>query len=227
MQTYTACYYGQYLKCNDGFTLEINKCISICGDGLANKQEEECDNPNEQGCEKKEMYVLVKIIRFAKLVECIVKIVRIQINLIQNLMIVCQIIQFQINVQNVIIIVQLLKINQIYVYPAIEMIVNYVNHFLDMIRISKKKFLSLNVKMELLSKKERIVMMEIKKMEMVWICNLEQLNSCHSKTIFSLKYLYQIQGHQFYQIQPIQMRINIKQLSIQQWKLNITQYGYV
>ncbi|CAD8130423.1 unnamed protein product [Paramecium sonneborni] len=51
MQTCTVCYYGQCLKCNDGFTLEINICISICGDGLVNKQEEECDNPNEQGCD--------------------------------------------------------------------------------------------------------------------------------------------------------------------------------
>ncbi|CAD8126114.1 unnamed protein product [Paramecium sonneborni] len=44
------CYYGKCLKCNDGFTLEFDRCVSICGDGLINKLEEECDNPNEQGC---------------------------------------------------------------------------------------------------------------------------------------------------------------------------------
>ncbi|CAD8063532.1 unnamed protein product [Paramecium primaurelia] len=49
-QTCAFCYQGKCLKCYDGFSLENYKCISICGDGLINKQEEECDNPIEQGC---------------------------------------------------------------------------------------------------------------------------------------------------------------------------------
>ncbi|CAD8188040.1 unnamed protein product [Paramecium octaurelia] len=49
LQTCAVCYYGKCIKCNDGFTLEIDRCISICGDALINQQEE-CDNPNQQGC---------------------------------------------------------------------------------------------------------------------------------------------------------------------------------
>ncbi|CAK73911.1 unnamed protein product (macronuclear) [Paramecium tetraurelia] len=49
LETCAVCYYGKCIKCNDGFTLEIDKCISICGDSLISQQEE-CDNPNEQGC---------------------------------------------------------------------------------------------------------------------------------------------------------------------------------
>ncbi|CAD8197266.1 unnamed protein product [Paramecium pentaurelia] len=50
LQTCAVCHYDKCLKCNDGYTLENNICISICGDALINKLEEQCDNPNEIGC---------------------------------------------------------------------------------------------------------------------------------------------------------------------------------
>ncbi|CAD8185634.1 unnamed protein product [Paramecium octaurelia] len=50
LQTCAVCHYDKCLKCIDGYTLENNKCISICGDALINKLEEQCDNPNEKGC---------------------------------------------------------------------------------------------------------------------------------------------------------------------------------
>ncbi|CAD8119137.1 unnamed protein product [Paramecium sonneborni] len=45
------CFQGKCLKCNDGLLLDGDVCISVCGDGLINVQEEECDTEYE-GCEK-------------------------------------------------------------------------------------------------------------------------------------------------------------------------------
>ncbi|CAD8053041.1 unnamed protein product [Paramecium primaurelia] len=52
------CYQGKCLKCQSGYTLYENiDCLSICGDGLVNKDKlsiennEECDNPANEGCQ--------------------------------------------------------------------------------------------------------------------------------------------------------------------------------
>ncbi|CAD8209209.1 unnamed protein product [Paramecium pentaurelia] len=44
------CYYGKCLKCNEGFLLNGDLCISICWDGLINPIEEECDVQSGDGC---------------------------------------------------------------------------------------------------------------------------------------------------------------------------------
>ncbi|CAD8112045.1 unnamed protein product [Paramecium primaurelia] len=44
------CYYGKCLKCNEGYILNDDLCISICGDGLINPIEEECDVQSGDGC---------------------------------------------------------------------------------------------------------------------------------------------------------------------------------
>ncbi|CAD8189606.1 unnamed protein product [Paramecium octaurelia] len=52
------CYQGQCLQCQSGYTLYENQdCLSICGDGLLNKDQtnqeffEQCDNPLNEGCQ--------------------------------------------------------------------------------------------------------------------------------------------------------------------------------
>ncbi|CAD8120374.1 unnamed protein product [Paramecium sonneborni] len=44
------CHYGKCIKCNDGFLLDGDLCVQICGDGLLNLQEEECDVQRGDGC---------------------------------------------------------------------------------------------------------------------------------------------------------------------------------
>ncbi|CAD8162177.1 unnamed protein product [Paramecium octaurelia] len=46
----TYCYQGKCLKCIDGFLLDGDICISVCGDGLLNLMEEECDVQAGDGC---------------------------------------------------------------------------------------------------------------------------------------------------------------------------------
>ncbi|CAK83117.1 unnamed protein product, partial (macronuclear) [Paramecium tetraurelia] len=52
------CYQGQCFQCQSGYTLFENlDCLSICGDGLINKDQtnqelnEDCDNPFDEGCQ--------------------------------------------------------------------------------------------------------------------------------------------------------------------------------
>ncbi|CAD8121346.1 unnamed protein product [Paramecium sonneborni] len=47
----SVCYYGKCIKCYDGFLLDGDACVSICGDNLLNKLQEECDTLDE-GCQK-------------------------------------------------------------------------------------------------------------------------------------------------------------------------------
>ncbi|CAK77371.1 unnamed protein product (macronuclear) [Paramecium tetraurelia] len=44
------CQFGKCLKCMDGFLLDGDICISVCGDGLLNLIEEECDVQAGDGC---------------------------------------------------------------------------------------------------------------------------------------------------------------------------------
>ncbi|CAD8128762.1 unnamed protein product [Paramecium sonneborni] len=44
------CYFGRCLQCADGYILDDGICVSFCGDGIVNKLDEECDNPNDIGC---------------------------------------------------------------------------------------------------------------------------------------------------------------------------------
>ncbi|CAD8129067.1 unnamed protein product [Paramecium sonneborni] len=144
----------------------LNRRVSIFGDGLINKQEEECDNPNELGCNNCKI-CHGQFILFERLVKNIVRIFKVQINQISYT-------KFKINVCNVIIIVQLVKTNQIYVHHVREMIASCVNQFLVIIQIIKIKFVSHNVEMELLLMNKNIVVMGIQKMEMIVTLNDEK-----------------------------------------------------
>ncbi|CAD8129023.1 unnamed protein product [Paramecium sonneborni] len=44
------CHYGKCIKCNEGLLLDGDICVSICGDGLLNLLDEECDVQRGDGC---------------------------------------------------------------------------------------------------------------------------------------------------------------------------------